>query len=270
MTRLRKQGPSDRAEKPASLSDGYRKRGVKSVDLAGRILVALCKYKKAVSLSELSEQTRIPPAKLHRYLASLTYVKMVQQDLESHKYWFGPLALEIGAAATSGSDDLSNAIARQVKLRNLVDETISLSVWSASGPIILHVEQANREVITTMKVGSVLPILTTAAGIVFASILPTSTTQSLIEQEFANTEATFNPIVKTKAALMRLIVAVKNRGYAYNRGHLLPGIGALAAPVWGTAGQFVGVFSIIGQASQIDPSRNKAVLAELLRQAGGR
>jgi DNA-binding IclR family transcriptional regulator len=269
MTRLRKHGPSDGAKKPASLSDEPRKRGVKSVDLAGRILVALCKYKKAVSLSELSEQTRIPPAKLHRYLTSLTYVRMVQQDIENRKYWFGPLALEIGAAATSGSDDLSNAIARQVKLRNLVGETISLSVWSASGPIILHVEQANREVITTMKVGSILPILTTAAGIVFASILPTSTTQFLIEQEFVNTEATFNPIVKTRAALMRLSVAVKNRGYVYNRGHLLPGIGALAAPVWGAAGQLVGVFSIIGQSSQIDPSRNKAVLAELLRQAGG-
>src|SRR5271154_2519816 len=98
MTRQRKQWASDGAGKAVSLSNGPRKRGVKSVDLAGRILVALCKHKKAVSLSELSEQTRIPAAKLHRYLASLTYMRMVQQDVENRKYWFGPLALEIGAA----------------------------------------------------------------------------------------------------------------------------------------------------------------------------
>ena len=270
MTRLRKRGVPDVAQKPTPLSNEPRKRGVKSVDLASRILVALCSLNKAVSLSELSQETRIPPAKLHRYLASLTYAKIVQQDPESRKYWFGPLALEIGAAATSGSDDLSDAIARQIKLRNIINETISLSVWSASGPIILHVEQANRAVITTMKVGTILPVLTTAAGIVFVSTLSASTTQFLVEKEFGNGEASFNPIAKTKTALKRLTAVVKRRGYAYNRGRLLPGVSALAAPVWGRTGQLVGVFSVIGQSNQIDPSRNRAVLSELLHQAGGR
>jgi DNA-binding IclR family transcriptional regulator len=243
---------------------------VKSVDLAGRILVALCEQKKAISLKELSDHTRIPTAKLHRYLASLMYVRAVQQDIASRKYWLGPLALEMGAAATDGSDDLSDAIRRQVELRNVIDETVVLAVWSTSGPIVLHVEQPNRAVITTMKVGSVLPILTTAAGVVFVSVLPPSTTQTLVDQEFEAKKPALNSIVKTSAALVRLTEAIRDRGFFHNKGHLLPGISALAAPVWGRAGQFVGVFSIIGQSNQIDPTRNAALLAELLRQGGGR
>lgn len=271
MARVRKRDRSDAARKPASVAGEHRTRGVKSVDLAGRILVALCKNKQAVALSELSEQTRIPRAKLHRYLASLTHVGMVQQLPESRKYWFGPLALEIGTAATSGSDDLSDAIARQVKLRNLIDETVALSVWSASGPIILHVEQANRSIITTMKVGSILPLLTTAAGIVFASWLPGSVTEFLVERELGGDGVTTrNLIVRSAVALKRLAAVVRKRGYIHNKGHLLPGVSALAAPVWGRAGQLVGVFSIIGQSARIDPSRNRSALAELLRQAGGR
>lgn len=260
----------DLAQKEARLFDGPPRRGVKSVDLAGRILVALCEQKKAISLKELSDQTRIPTAKLHRYLASLMYVRAVQQDIVSRKYWLGPLALEMGAAATNGSDDLSDAIRRQTELRNLVDETVVLTVWSTSGPIVLHVEPTNRAVIMTMRIGSILPVLTTAAGIVFASLLPPSTTQLVIEQEFDSRKSTPNSIVKTRAALTRLTETIRDKGFFHNKGHLLPGVSALAAPVWGRAGQFVGVFSIIGQSNQIDPARNEALLLGLLRQGGAR
>lgn len=260
-------GPVSRA---GSTPGKPRSGGIKSVDLAGRILVALCKQKKAIALSDLAARTRIPAPKLHRYLVSLTRMEMVYQDPATRKYGLGVLALEIGAAAASGSDDLSDAIARQATLRARIDETISLSVWSTSGPIILHVEPANRPVITTIKAGSILPVLATAAGIMFASLLPRATTQTVVDQELANATAGSNPIVKTAAALERLSARVKKRGYVHNKGHLMPGISALAAPVWGKAGQLIGVFSIVGQSTRIDPSRNRTVLAELLRQAGER
>ncbi|MBY0380366.1 MAG: IclR family transcriptional regulator [Xanthobacteraceae bacterium] len=268
MERLRKDYRSGITRKVGAPSQIARRNGIKSIDLAGRIFEALCKNKNAIALSELAKQTRIPASKLHRYLVSLTNMRMVHQDSITRKYSFGPLALEIGAAATSGSDDLSDAIARQVELRNHIDETVSLSVWSARGPIILHVEPANHAVITTIKIGSVLPILETAAGIVFASLLPRSMTGAVIEQELSNHATALNPIVSTSKALERLAVSVRRRGYIHNKGHLLPGVSALAAPVLGRAGQLVGVFSIIGQSVRIDPTRNKTVLAELLRQAG--
>jgi DNA-binding IclR family transcriptional regulator len=268
MARLRKDDRSSTAQRAETGFDEIQRGGVKSVDLAGRILVALCRNRKAVALSELAAQTRIPAAKLHRYLVSLTHMRMVHQDPDSRKYGFGALALEIGAAAASSSDDLSDAIARQVRLRALIDETVLLSVWSGRGPIILHVEQTDQAVITTMKVGSILPVLETAAGIVFAALLPRSVTSAVLDKELSSRTATFNPIVKTLAGLERLLPVVKRRGYVHNKGHLLPGVSALAAPVWGRAGRLTGVFSIIGQSNRIDPSRNKSVLAELLRQAG--
>ncbi len=270
MPRLRREDRSSAGQKTEAARDEVQKGGVKSVDIAGRILVALCRNRKAVALSELAAQTRIPSAKLHRYLVSLAHMTMVHQDPATRKYGFGALALEIGAAAASSSDDLSDAIARQARLRALIDETVLLSVWSGRGPIILHVEQADRPVITTMKAGSILPVLETAAGIVFAALLPRSVTSAVLDKELSSKKTTFNPIVKTLAGLERLSPMVKKRGYVHNKGHLLPGVSALAAPVFGRAGQLIGVFSIIGQSTRIDPSSNKGVLAELLREAGGR
>jgi DNA-binding IclR family transcriptional regulator len=249
-------------------SDEPRRGGIKSIDLAGRILVTLCRNRKAASLSELANQTRIPAAKLHRYMVSLMHMRMVHQDPDTRQYGFGPFALEIGAAAANSSDDLSDAISRQTKLRSLIDETVVFSVWSASGPIILHVEQANHPVITTMKVGSILPVLETAAGIVFASLLPRPITRAVIEREFSAERVLGDPIAKDQRSLARLSLLAQRRGYVHNKGHLLPGVSALASPVWGRTGQLVGVFSVIGQSARIDPSRNEKVLAELLRLTG--
>ena len=242
------------------------RQGIKSIDIAGRVLAALC-VQNAVSLKDLSAATRIAPAKLHRYLASLMNIGFVQQDADTRRYWLGPFAIEIGAAATRASDDLTDVIARQIRLRNDVDETISLSVWSSSGPIIVHLEESSRPVVMTMKVGTVLPVLATAAGIVFASLLPESATSALLDAEFGRIGPDFNPIVRSRRSLQTMAATVRARRYVYNKGHLLPGVGALAAPLFNRSGQLIGVFSVMGRDRDIDPARDKSMLTALLQAA---
>ena len=241
--------------------------GIKSVEIVGRILRALATQAKAASLKELARSSGLSPPKIHRYLASLVRIGLVRQSEDDRSYALGPFALELGAAAARSSDPLQGAIGRLRRLRDLIDETIVLSVWSPHGPIILEVEESTRPIVMTMKRGTVLPVLSTATGIVFCAQLPRFHASALIERELSG-HVQNNPIVKSMKQLEELLASVREQGYALNSGHLLPDIIALAAPVFDLTGSLTAVLGVIGREHRIDPRFDGSVLKALLSVAG--
>jgi len=237
--------------------------GIKSVEIVGRILRAFAAHAKSASLKELARSSGLSAPKIHRYLASLVRIGLVQQNEDDRSYALGPFALEIGAAAAFASDPLQGAIGRLERLRGLIDETIVLSVWSQHGPIILEVEESTRPIVMTMKRGTVLPVLSTATGIVFCAQLPRFHTSALIERELSG-EGRNNPIVKSVKELEKLLATVREQGYALNSGHLLPDIIALAAPAFDPTGSLAAVLGVIGREERIDPRADDRVLRALL------
>lgn len=260
-TRSRSAGTSDHTH-----GGPDHRQGVKSVEVAGRILAALCQSDVSASLKELAIRTRIPSAKIHRYLVSLLELGLVAQDEQTRRYNLGTFAIELGTAAIRASDELTAAVARLSKLREELDETVAFSVWTGRGPVVIHAEESCQSVAMTVKVGTVLPILATAAGIVFVSALPAATTSRLLNDEFAS-QGACSPIAGSWPALQKQALAARSRGYVYNRGHLIPGVTALAAPVFTRSERLIGVATIVGREDRIDPDKNKAVLAALLRGA---
>jgi DNA-binding IclR family transcriptional regulator len=238
--------------------------GIKSVEIVGRILRALTtQQRRAGSLKELARSCGMSAPKVHRYLVSLVRIGLVQQDADDRSYALGPFALEIGAAAARSSEPLQEAIRMLQRLRDLIDETIVLSVWSPHGPIILEVEESTRPVVMTMKRGTVLPVLSTATGIVFCAQLPRFHTSPLIERELSG-QLQNNPIVKNLKQLEELLANVRLQGYALNSGHLLPDIIALGAPVFDLMGSLIAVLGVIGREDRIDPRSDDRVLKALL------
>ena len=174
----------------------------------------------------------------------------------------GPFAFEWrGCGAFKRSAARCNRQASS--LRDLIDETIVLSVWSSHGPIILEVEESTRPIVMTMKRGTALPVLSTATGIVFCAALPRFHTSALIERELSG-EVQSDPIVKSMKELEELLVRVREQGYALNAGHLLPDIIALAAPAFDPAGSLAAVLGVIGRGDPIDPRSDDRILKALL------
>jgi DNA-binding IclR family transcriptional regulator len=257
-SRKMRPGRRPRAEPPSTSG------GIKSVEIVGRILRALAAQEgRAGSLKELVRSCGMSAPKIHRYLVSLVRIGLVQQDVDDRSYALGPFALEVGAAAARSSEPLQDAIRRLQRLRDLIDETIVLSVWSPHGPIILEVEESTRPIVMTMKRGTVLPVLSTATGIVFCAQLPRFHTSPLIERELSG-RLKSNPIVKNTKDLEELLATVRLQGYALNSGHLLPDIIALGAPVFDLTGSLIAVLGVIGREDRIDPRSDDRVLQALL------
>ena len=239
------------------------RRGIKAIEVAGRILNHLAQAQTPVALRELAAAGRMSPGKVHRYLASFVVTGLARQDPATRQYALGPLAMRLGLAALNSYQPLRDAIALQRELRDRLDETLVLSVWGAQGPTIVHIEESSQPIIMTMRIGAVLPILATATGLAFASFLPRHFTEPLITMELD--AAGLNLFARDQAAIDRLITQVRDQGYAYNEGHLMQGVSAAAFPLFDRTTALVAVLAVMGRQERINPRDGAEMIAYLKR-----
>ena len=242
------------------------RRGIKAIEVAGRILDFLARAQAPIALRELAAAGHMSPGKVHRYLASFLASGLASQDPDTRRYSLGPLAMRLGIAALNSHQPLRDAIALQRELRNRLDETLVLSVWGAQGPTVVHVEESSQPIIMTMRVGAVLPMLATATGLVFAAFLPQHFTEPLIEAAL-QAEDDLDLFARDPAAIERLILQVRKQGYAYNQGHLMPGVSAAAFPLIDRASTLVAVLAVMGRHEQLNPDGSGAEIISSLKKA---
>lgn len=195
--------------------------GIQSVDLAMVILTRLAHSGRALSLSELARECDMPPSKLHKYLTSFQAAGMVVQSGRSGKYDLGASALRLGLAAMARHDFVNACSDGLPDLRDTTGMTVLLSVWGAQGATVVRWERAPSPVITSMGLGTVLPLLTSASGRVFLSWSPQEAIAERLDQELEVTPTSVADIrAETRAA-----------GYATVDQKFIPGLVACAAPV---------------------------------------
>lgn len=215
-----------------------------------------------MALRELAQAGRMSPGKVHRYLASFLTSGLARQDPQSRRYELGPLAIRLGVAALNSYQPLRDAVELQRELRNQLDETLVLSVWGAQGPTVVHVEESSQPVIMTMRIGAVLPMMATATGLVFAAHLPRHFTHRLIEESFRSS-AHRDLLARDFCSLEKLLAETRDRGFAYNEGHLMPGVSAAAFPLFDRANALLGVLAVMGRYERIKSSEREGIVAFL-------
>jgi DNA-binding IclR family transcriptional regulator len=205
------------------------------------------------------------PGKVHRYLASFVASGLARQDLDTRQYALGPLAMRLGLAALSSYQPLRDSMALQRELRDRFDETMVLSVWGTQGPTIVHVDESSQPIIMTMRIGAALPILATASGLAFAAFLPRHFTKPLIKKAL-KTDDGLNLFARDFAAIDRLVAEVREQGYAFNEGHLMPGVSAVAFPLFDRSTALVAVLAVMGRHERVNP-RDGAKMIAFLKKA---
>jgi DNA-binding IclR family transcriptional regulator len=238
------------------------RRGVKAVEVAGRILDVLAGFEGPIGLREAAEAGHMSPGKAHRYLASFVASGLARQDPDTKRYALGPLAMQIGLAALNSHQPLRDAIALQRDLRNRLDETLVLSVWGAQGPTVVHVDESSQPIVMTMRVGAVLPMLSTATGLVFAAYLPRHFTEPLVAAAFAETDRQ-KLFARDRDALEQLLDQVRTQRFAYNEGHLMQGVNAAAFPLIDRSSALVAVMAVMGRDEKLNLRDGKRVIAQL-------
>lgn len=233
------------------------KLGINSVEVAASILRALIKAEHPLPLKELAKACRMHPGKVHRYLVSLTRTELVSQNDVSGHYGLGPMAISLGLSGLRGVDVVRESTALMPALRDEINETVLLSIWSPKGPVVFALEESSRPVFMNVRVGSILPLLNTAAGRVFAAFLPADDVAGLIADE----------VRRSTSADATILEQVRLRGVATVDGTLVPGVNAISVPIFDHKNRIVGVLGALGRSEELDVNPEGRVTSALLRVA---
>lgn len=246
--------------------------GIQSVEIAARILRALAEGGGALPLRELAAATGMHRGKVHRYLISLARAGLVSREQDYGHYGIGPLAITAGLAGLNRLDAVRLAYDALPALRDRLGETVVLAVWGERGATVVALEDSARPVTLNVRVGSILPLATSAVGRVFAAHLPERVTRPVLAAERRRSAASARP---SPAAWRRILAAIKYAGVAAVEGTLIPGLNALAAPIFDRRGKLALVIGVVGRRETL-PARTPgaaameiaAAAAALSRQLG--
>jgi DNA-binding IclR family transcriptional regulator len=232
------------------VTEPRRRQKVQSAETGADILKALARLGPSVPLSRLADHVGMPAAKAHRYLQSLIASGLAAQDPATGRYRLGPEMLSIGLAALGTIDVVELAAPHLTELRDATGHSCFLAVWANHGPTVVSVRQAVGAVTLVTRVGSVLPLLGSATGLVFATFLDTVDTEGAIAAELKDLRA---QLEAPGAPLALRLAAIRERRISAVHGLLLPGIDALAVPVLGPDG-LAAVLTSLGPHNGFDVS----------------
>lgn len=239
-------------------------RGIQSIEVGGALLQALAQRGHAMPLKELAAAAGMTPAKAHPYLVSFGKLGLIEQDAASGRYGLGPLAMQLGLISLQQLDPLALATAEIERLAAELGHTVAIAVWGSGGATIVRVARPASAVYVSMRHGTVMSLRGTASGLLFAAHLPRAQVLPVLRAEAAARDG-IGP-ARFDAALVATLERVRDEGLARAPDLLVPGISALALPVFDSRNALVLALTAIGPTSVFD-SRSDGPLVRRLSES---
>ena len=237
--------------------DGDKERaGIQSVEVGFALLDVLAKAPGPLMLRDLASAAGMSAAKAHRYLVSFQRLSLVVQDANT-RYELGPATLRLGLATLSRLDAVKLARERLPTLMDQTGHTLALAVWGNRGPTLVHWQEAPLAMPVSLRLGDVMPLLSSATGRCFAAFIAhggaADKAQAMIEAELALARKLGrSDLPSTTAQVQAMNTETRAQGLGRVVNVLLPGISGFCAPVFDADGHLaLGVVSL-GSTATLD------------------
>ena len=229
--------------------------GIRSIELGTALLRALAESEGPLTLTALAGAAGMPLGKAHKYLASFVRSGLVMQQQAGGRYDLGPFALELGFSSIGRMAVMEIAQAALDDLRDRLGTTASMAIWSPRGPTIARWAETSHMISPLIRLGTVMPLLTSAFGRAFAAFLDRSRTEAIIRRELADPSG-----LAARAGLRSLddvdalMAEFRARGMAFAEDLAAPKRAALAAPVFDRDNSMVAAIAVIAVQGRFDTS----------------
>ena len=250
--------------------------GIQSVEVGFALLDVLARAAGPLMLRDLAAAAEMSAAKAHRYLVSFQRLGLVTQDAGTTRYDLGPAALRLGLASLSRLDAVRMGRERLGGLLERVGHTLALAVWGNHGPTIVHWQESPLSSPVNLRLGDVMPLLTSATGRCFAAHLSEGPGLErigpMIQDELRRLQAIPHAqcradLPTTMAQVHALLAEVRQRGMARVVDTLLPGVVGFCAPVFDSDRRMVMGVVALGSAATFDAEWDGTVDAPLRAMA---
>lgn len=247
-----------------------KQRGIQSMEVGGQLLLALAQHGSPMPLKDLARDAGMVPAKAHPYLVSFNKLGLIVQDEVSGHYGLGPLAMQLGLISLQQFDPVRLAAPLIANLAQQLGHTVALAVWGNRGPTIVRIEESPSLVHVTMKHGAVMSLRNTASGRLFAAYLPEAVVAAALAEEHAYERLHTNRTATSQtldARFRKLLAKVRQNGISDAVDAVVPGVSALAAPVFDESGQIILSLTAIGSSPLFDADPNSKIATTLKNTA---
>ncbi|SDR43851.1 transcriptional regulator, IclR family [Rhizobiales bacterium GAS113] len=241
------------------------RRGIQSVEIAFRILAVMQTSQQAMALKDIAPRAGLTASAANNYLVSLVRIGLAVPDEKPGCYRLGPAALSLGISAMQQIDGFEIVRREVTTLRDATRRSAAVTTWTDDGPISLFKQDGDQRGAFEFRTG-LIPMLTSAAGKIYAASMPPSRTTHLIDQEWSAVFGGKPDAEKFREDAKR---ELKRRQFATITRSDLIGYVSIAAPVLDWNGDVRFTLSLAGTRATMktDPTSEevKALLASASR-----
>lgn len=250
---------------PALGDDAKAQRGINALDSTGELLLALVSAGRGLPLRDLAAAAGMPAAKAFPHLVSLQKIGLLSRD-DAGCFDGGPLGLALGLIAMQRVSPTRDAEPEIVALAAATDMSVAAATLGPLGPTVIRLEESARPQHVSLQVGTVMSLVNTAIGRVFASGMSDDVLAGLLADEPVRLAGGATQVDDGFRARLATIRA-DQLDFAFDAP--VPGIGTIAAPVFDHTGSIRLVIAIIGS-SRGFPRGTDSELARTLLAAARR
>lgn len=156
--------------------------GIQSIDYTAQVLELFCKNQSRLSLKEVALQLNESPAKIFRYLVSLTRIGLLHKT-ENNEYEVGSLALDLSFRALNALDPVEEACKTAKAINYETGFGTAVSIWGSLGPTVIKTFDPSRSVYSQIRVGSVMTLVNSSIGNTFAKYIPEHLLKQALDQD---------------------------------------------------------------------------------------
>ena len=234
-----------KAHKPVS---PRKARGIQSIEIGHRLLVALVAAGKPLTLRDLAAAAGLAPAQAHAYLASFRRIDLVEQSPASGKYSLGSFSMRVGMARMRSYDRLASASESAISLSKRLGLMACVVIWGPQAPTVIQIQEGAHQLNLNIHEGTLFSVTGTASGRIFGALSNAEMVGRRIEDEMRGTVSNQGVGSRpTRQALKSDFATIRQRGFSISLGQPVPGINAVSAPIYDSRNQLLAALTLIGK-----------------------
>jgi len=249
-------------------SEPKEQRSVQSIEIGGRLLLALAERSSPMTLKDLAAQAGLPASRAHPYLVSFGRLRLIEQDAVTGRYALGSAALQVGLSCLHQLDPLKVATPVVEALALSIDQTVAVAVWANFGPTIVRYIEASHPLHVSMRMGTVMSVLGTATGRAFAATLPRQQLEQAMLGALGDGPRRLDrsAVKDVSMEIQEIQAELRQHGVVRATGRPIPGVNAFSAVVFDHEGKAVLVITALGHEDNFASAWDSDV-ARAVRQA---
>lgn len=231
-------------------------RAVQSVEVGGRLLLALAASPEPLLLRELAAKAGLPSSRAHPYLVSFGRIGLVRQDNENGRYALGPAALQLGLTALHQLEPVKTVRPVAEALASETGQAVAIAVWGNLGPTVIRMIDAIHPLHIIMRAGTVMSPFGTATGRAFAGVMRPEQIAAAMAGMALGFKGQCRPfeLAAYEGQIKEAHDEIIRHGCTRAVGNPIPGVNAFSAPVFDHERQPALVLTLLGREDHVSAS----------------